>query len=163
MLNREFYCRGCGYQLHGIPSGPCPECGRPFDWNKRTTYRAADDLDTIAAFSQRRGKRAALFFVVLLSGILPILLISHDFFLTDVVCCCSTALCYPLWLIACVVTLLSCISTTGRLGLLGCLMIGCPAAVLFAIPAGPLGLYLACPAGLMGGLVFKHLELNNFI
>ena len=24
------FCRSCRYGLSGIPSGPCPECGRPF-------------------------------------------------------------------------------------------------------------------------------------
>ncbi len=27
----SIYCRKCDYNLRGLPDGPCPECGTPFD------------------------------------------------------------------------------------------------------------------------------------
>jgi hypothetical protein len=35
---RHKRCLGCGYILDGLPENRCPECGRPFDPNKPTTY-----------------------------------------------------------------------------------------------------------------------------
>jgi len=32
-------CLGCGYMLRGLPNSLCPECGRPFDVAKPSTYR----------------------------------------------------------------------------------------------------------------------------
>lgn len=31
-------CLACEYSLQGLPAGPCPECGRPFDPARRPTY-----------------------------------------------------------------------------------------------------------------------------
>lgn len=31
-------CLDCGYDLRGLPTGPCPECGREFDLHVRSTY-----------------------------------------------------------------------------------------------------------------------------
>lgn len=31
-------CLGCGYELEGLPAGPCPECGRAFDPADERTY-----------------------------------------------------------------------------------------------------------------------------
>ena len=36
----EMFCRGCGYQLNGLTTPRCPECGRPFDPANRRTWRA---------------------------------------------------------------------------------------------------------------------------
>ena len=35
---RDANCLGCDYNLRGLPSGTCPECGRPFTWDDPTTY-----------------------------------------------------------------------------------------------------------------------------
>jgi hypothetical protein len=35
---RRIYCKQCGYNLHGIESDACPECGKPFDLDKPSTY-----------------------------------------------------------------------------------------------------------------------------
>ena len=32
------FCRSCRYGLWGIPSGPCPECGRPFSPHDPRSY-----------------------------------------------------------------------------------------------------------------------------
>lgn len=163
MLDRDFRCRGCDYQLKGIPSGACPECGRPFDWNKRTTYRAADEAGPVGAFVHDRGKRIAVFVSLLLVGQLVVLGLWYGHIPWAGMTCCCTVFVYPAWLVGCVIALLACVSPTGWLGTLGCLLIGCGAAVLMASTAGILGLYIAIPAGLVGGLIFKHMELNNFI
>jgi len=34
------YCRQCSYQLKGVESPRCPECGREFDSADRRTFRA---------------------------------------------------------------------------------------------------------------------------
>ncbi len=35
-------CLACNYSLQGLPAGPCPECGRPFDPARRPTYGPRD-------------------------------------------------------------------------------------------------------------------------
>ena len=35
-LTTDRFCPGCGYDLRGIPSDRCPECGTPFDPNQPT-------------------------------------------------------------------------------------------------------------------------------
>lgn len=163
MLDRDYRCKGCNYQLKGIPSGPCPECGRLFDWNKRTTFRASDEPRPAVAILQTQAKRITVLVVVLLSGLLPILALASGLLPFDGACCCCTVLAFPAWLVACVVALLACISPSGWLGTVGCILIGGAAAALIALPAGYIGLFVAVPAGMIGGLVFKHMELNNFI
>jgi len=37
--NLSLYCKSCKYQLIGITSRRCPECGRPFDPNDPSTFR----------------------------------------------------------------------------------------------------------------------------
>ena len=32
------FCRTCGYDLNSLGTGDCPECGRPFDTGKASTY-----------------------------------------------------------------------------------------------------------------------------
>lgn len=32
------FCLRCGYALRGSPSGACPECGRPFRWEKAGSF-----------------------------------------------------------------------------------------------------------------------------
>jgi hypothetical protein len=34
-------CASCGYLLHGLRAGPCPECGRPFDPTESLTHTYA--------------------------------------------------------------------------------------------------------------------------
>jgi hypothetical protein len=163
MLDRDFRCKGCNYRLKGIPSGPCPECGRLFDWNRRTTFRAADEQRQAVALLQTQAKRIAVLAAVVLVGLLPALAMAYGFVAYDGPCCCCTVLAFPVWLVACVVALLACISPSGWLGTAGCILVGGAAAALFALPAGLPGLFVAVPAGMIGGLVFKHMELNNFI
>ena len=33
------FCAGCGYNLHGLTSNQCPECGRTFDPKNPLTYK----------------------------------------------------------------------------------------------------------------------------
>jgi hypothetical protein len=36
--NSRMFCQGCGYNLFGLTSPQCPECGRPFDPNDASTF-----------------------------------------------------------------------------------------------------------------------------
>ena len=37
-MKRGIYCKGCWYDLRGIESGQCPECGRQFNPGRYYTY-----------------------------------------------------------------------------------------------------------------------------
>ena len=39
ILESQMYCRGCDYDLRGLPEPRCPECGRPFDPASPKTFR----------------------------------------------------------------------------------------------------------------------------
>ncbi|XAL98048.1 hypothetical protein OT109_10610 [Phycisphaeraceae bacterium D3-23] len=161
--DRNPTCRDCGYALRGIPSGECPECGREFNWNKRTTYRTADEPGFWVGQWQIRGRRLLSFIALVAvgqlivagfwSGVIPFL----DW------TCCGAVLVYPLWLTACVVAMLALISPRGELGLLGCLVLGCAGAFAMSLTASFPGMVASLPAGLVGGLFFKHLEMNNML
>lgn len=38
VMNTSIYCLGCYYDLRGLPSNRCPECGRPFDPKNAETF-----------------------------------------------------------------------------------------------------------------------------
>jgi hypothetical protein len=38
VLGRAIYCRRCDYDLRAAASGPCPECGAPFDRLRPHTF-----------------------------------------------------------------------------------------------------------------------------
>jgi hypothetical protein len=37
------YCRNCDYLLRGLPDGPCPECGTPFERGRALVVTYVDD------------------------------------------------------------------------------------------------------------------------
>jgi hypothetical protein len=38
-MMKSAYCKRCSYPLRGLDSQHCPECGTPFDWADRRSYR----------------------------------------------------------------------------------------------------------------------------
>ncbi|QQE12131.1 hypothetical protein JD969_01250 [Planctomycetota bacterium] len=44
----DMYCLNCDYDLYGIDSHSCPECGEPFDPNDERTFRCFSDKDGIS-------------------------------------------------------------------------------------------------------------------
>ena len=61
-------CPGCGYNLTGIESARCPECGRPVSWielrtNARTIYHAlrlVEDVNDVVSFGLYLGGASLL-------------------------------------------------------------------------------------------------------
>lgn len=164
MLERDFRCRGCDYPLKGLPSGRCPECGTEFDWNKRTTYRDADEPGTLAGQLRNRKWPIIRLMIVLVPGLVGVAgfwggWINYEYF-----ACCALFMIYPMWLVACTAAMLSVVSPMGGLGFAGSLLLGIALCLLLgAVTGGFYGLIIATPAGLLGGMVFKQLELNNLI
>lgn len=69
-LGPNYHCQRCGYNLRGVPSGRCPECGRAFDANDPTTYRASRTPQEIRRdrmrFADHWGRRLSWWTVVAL-------------------------------------------------------------------------------------------------
>lgn len=42
------HCLGCDYSLRGLTQSRCPECGRPFHWDDRRSYRLRGPLPDLA-------------------------------------------------------------------------------------------------------------------
>lgn len=160
----EATCRGCGYPLKGLPSGECPECGHEFDWNKRTTYRLGDEPGTLRGMYLLRKKALLRLALVLAPGL--VVLLSVWFGLIDYGDWgCFLIILYPFWVLAATVCTLAVISPIGLLGTLGAMMLGIVIAFPFSLffGVGVWGLALAIPAGLVAGLVFKHMQMNDLI
>ncbi len=166
MLEPDARCKDCDYPLKGLPSGTCPECGRTFDWNKRTTYRLGDEVGDLHGMWINRN-RALLRLALVLS---PGLLVWLGFWFADVDFgdwCCVLILAYPFWLLAVTVCMIAVVSPMGELGTLGAMAVGVFTAFVLTMLVGQAlslwGLVFALPAGLVGGLVFKHMELNDML
>lgn len=166
MLETDARCKDCDYPLKGLPSGDCPECGRPFDWNRRSTYRLGDEVGEIHGMWINR-KRALLRLLIVLS---PGMLVWFGVWFAEVrfgYWGCFLIVAYPFWLLACTVCTIALVSPTGQLGTMGAMIVGVFAAfaltLIFGMTLSLWGLVFALPVGLVGGLVFKHMELNDML
>lgn len=157
MLERDVRCRGCDYPLKGIPSGECPECGRPFDWNKRTTYKEGDEPGFAGTHLRPRLIRGLILLGLFLVGVVLLLVPWNDF------SCCFFSTVYPMWLMVCTILILAMISVDGRIPLVLALPLGVVIAMVLGLTAGWYGLAVGAAAGLLGGLVYKQLEMNNML
>ncbi|MEM9419857.1 MAG: hypothetical protein AAGA25_12525 [Planctomycetota bacterium] len=69
---RDKFCKGCGYNLRGLMSGECPECGLPFSLTNPRTYLTSDQLGQNKA-NQVLPKRRVLNFLIsiLVAWVIP--------------------------------------------------------------------------------------------
>jgi hypothetical protein len=162
MSDPDARCKDCGYTLKGLPSGACPECGRPFDWNKRTTFRLGDEPGALGAVWLVRKRALIRFLLVFIPGFVVVLSALLDgISLNDWGC--FLILIYPFWVVACTVCALALASPMGMLGVLGSMLLGGVIAFFFYALFGPWVMALAVPTGLVAGLVFKHMQYSDLI
>jgi len=172
MNQLEGYCKECGYPLHGLPSGACPECGCAFNWSIPSTSNRGNEpvqseSDAVEEYRRALGKRISVFALLLIVGLFPLASVDN---LPGYAWCCLMIFALPVWLMLCVIAVLSIVSSTGSLGVPGALLIGLGVGItlgfiisLIATSFGTVGLIFGLPAGLLGALIFKQLELNNML
>lgn len=171
MNQLEGYCKDCGYPLTGLPSGRCPECGCTFNWSLPTTYSSDREpvqtqSDATQEYRKRLANRIVVSTLVLFSGLVPLLSADR----MPGYACCLFIFVIPIWIMLCVIGLLSIVSSTGSLGIPGALLIGIGVGLalggltaLIATSIGSMGLVFGLPAGLLGAVIFKQLEMNNML
>ncbi|MFN3167696.1 MAG: hypothetical protein ACE37H_11605 [Phycisphaeraceae bacterium] len=177
MTESEARCKGCGYPLMGLPSGGCPECGRAFDWNKRTTYRLPHDKGAVAGMLLNRRWPATRFVLAFAPGLL--LSVGYAAGVVEVgYWGCFILLAYPVWLVVCVALLLSVVAPLDRLSTGVSILLGVAAGAVLGMTGGivgaafgasgslvgaVIGAAFGVAAGPVGALVYQHLELNNML
>ena len=75
-VDKQKYCRKCGYNLFGLRSGICPECGRRFDSGNPATYCTSPHI----ILAQHSCDIKAVFYPLVLT-VLPVLVFYLVYFL----------------------------------------------------------------------------------
>jgi len=135
-----------------------------FNWRLPSTFRSEGNWHDPEAEAQQEHKwsvvkRSIVLGILLVGGLAAIFGIN---WWANYLCCVIVVV-FPIWQVACVVSLLSVVSPTGTLGVVGSLAIGILAGLALGLSLGLFGVVFGVPAGLLGALLFKQFELNNML
>ncbi len=149
------FCLGCGYNLRGLPRGDCPECGQWFDPNLEITYAGQPPMPAPPRPRLRPATAIAAAVTLIALGRLVIYTLDAD-----------TAVCvyvsiYPLWLLGCILLIMSVVRNETLTGLVTWMLAGIGIGLALAVWDGPLGVLVACCVGPFAGLLREWMDLGE--